>query len=448
MEGMEKEDVRRSTIRQVRWRILWFMLIPCIFNSIDRTNVGYAALQMNGELNFSPAIFGFGVSMFFVGYSIFQIPNSLAFERYGVRQFLAVTLVIWGVVGAGMALIHDPMSFYIMRFLIGCAEAGFAGAVIYLFGCWMPQEARARATAVNTLAISLTAMLSGPISGWLIEHHIGGISGWQWMFIVEGAPAALIGIIIWFYLPNNPDEASFLSPQQRAWLNAELASDQAGVARRGALTFRDALTNLRVWLLVGVWFAVLLGFYAITYWLPLAIKQVAGVGISDVEIGALSSLPWVSAMIGGLVNTWHSDRTQERYWHLGGAMLLTAFGLAFAFSVTDPRLSLLGLVITGFGLGSAHGVFWTVPMTFLTGAAAAGGYAVLNLFGNFSGFFGSNLVGIIRQQTGSYTMALYAISLVMVLGAALLILVHRISAAKARSDALTDRIAASSLGGT
>jgi MFS transporter, ACS family, tartrate transporter len=435
------DDIKRSTIRLVRRRILWFMLIACIFNAIDRSNVGYAALQMNGELHFSPAIFGFGVSMFFVGYSIFQIPNSLAFERYGVRQFLAVMLIVWGIVGAGMALIHDPLSFYVMRFLIGCAEAGFPGAVIYLFGCWMPHESRARATSVNTLAITLTAIFSGPISGWLIEHHIGGISGWQWMFIVEGAPAALIGIFIWFYLPNNPNEASFLSQEQRSWLNDELARDQMRIKRHGASTFRDAVTNLRVWLLVGVWFAVLLGFYAISYWLPLAIKQVAGPGLSNVEVGALSSLPWIGALIGVFANTWHSDRTQERFWHLGGAMLLTAFGLAFAFSVSNPWLSLVGLAVTGVGLGGAHGVFWTVPMNFLTGAAAAGGYALLNLFGNFAGFFGSNLVGIIRQETGSFTMALYAISLVTVLGAALLIPVHRISAAKGRSEALTERIA-------
>jgi sugar phosphate permease len=442
------DDLRRSTIRLVRRRILWFMLIPCIFNSIDRTNVGYAALQMNDQLGFSPVIFGFGVSMFFVGYSIFQIPNSLAFERFGVRQFLAVTLVIWGVVGAGMALIHDPMSFYVMRFLIGCAEAGFAGAVIYLFGSWMPHESRARATAVNTLAISLTAIFSGPISGWLIEHPVGGLAGWQWMFLIEGAPAALIGIVIWFYLPNNPDEATFLSPEQRSWLNAELANDQAQIKRHGASTFRAAMTNLRVWLLVGVWFAVLLGFYAITYWLPLAIKQVGSAGLSDVEIGALSSLPWIGAMIGLFANTWHSDRTRERFWHLGGAMMLVAFGLFFAFSVSNPWLSLLGLVFTGVGLGGAHGVFWTVPMTFLTGAAAAGGYALLNLFGNFSGFFGSSIIGVIRQETGSFTMALYAVALVTVLGAALLIPIYFISAAKGRKDAQTDKVAeANPLGG-
>jgi ACS family tartrate transporter-like MFS transporter len=435
------DEIRRSTIRLVRRRILWFMLIACIFNAIDRSNVGYAALQMNGELHFSPAVFGFGVSMFFVGYSIFQIPNSMVFERWGVRQLLAVMLVIWGIVGAGMAFIHDPLSFYVMRFLIGCAEAGFPGAVIYLFGCWMPHEARARATSVNTLAITLTAIFSGPISGWLIEHHIGGISGWQWMFIIEGAPAALIGVIIWFYLPNNPNEASFLSTEQRDWLNAELARDEKRIRRHGGSTFRDAATSLRVWLLVGVWFAILLGFYGISYWLPLAIKQVAGPGLSNVEIGALSSLPWIGAMIGVFGNTWHSDKTQERFWHLGGAMLLTAAGLAFAFSVSNPWLSLVGLVFTGIGLGGAHGVFWTVPMTFLTGAAAAGGYALLNLFGNFAGFFGANLIGLIREETGSFTMALYTISFVTVLGAALLIPVYRINAAKGRREMLQEKTA-------
>jgi sugar phosphate permease len=419
------EEMKHKTLLSIRCRIVSFMLLVCIFNGIDRQNVAFAALQMNQELHFTPEVFGFGVSMFFIGYSALQIPNGIAFKHFGVRRVLAVILILWGIIGSSMAWTDSAATFAILRFIMGCAEAGVPGGIIFLFGNWMPRAARAQAAATNTFAISITTILLAAVSGWLLDHPFGGLSGWRWMYLVEGAPAALLGIVTFFYLPDSPAEARWLTPDQRQWLTDELTREAAAIRVEGSSTFRDAWTDRRVWLLCLVWFAVLLGFYALQFWLPLAVQQISGTHLTSFEIGLVTALPWIGALAGTWVNTRHSDKTQERYWHVGGAMLITALSLVATLSIHNPWIALICLTAAAFGLGAAHGVFWTIPMSFLTGTAAAAGYAILNLCGNLSGFLGANFVGIVRQRTGDFGLAFYVIASIIVLCATLLVPVHR-----------------------
>jgi ACS family tartrate transporter-like MFS transporter len=421
-------DIGRVTVRRITYRVLWFTYILYIFSSVDRTNVGFAALQMNAALHFTAEQYGFGVSMFFVSFLIFQVPNSLAFKRFGARECLSVMLVLWGIVGVAMALTRDPVSFSVLRFLMGAAEGGFPAGIIYLMSCWFPKEARGSAASKNMLAISTAAIIGAPLSGWLLGQHPFGLAGWQWMYIAEGAPAVLFGVITWFYLANGPAKVNWLTKEQKDWLVKELASEEKKIERTGASRFRDAMADSRVWLLFGVWFAVLLGVAALNFWMPVAIKQIGHV-TSDLQVGLLSMLPWIGAMAGCVINARHSDRTQERSWHIGGAMLLAAAGLV-ACAAPSPAIAYGGLIVAGIGIGAAHAVFWTLPMGFLSGAAAAGGFGVINLFGNLSGFIGPNMIGFVRQQTGSYDIAIYIQAAILVLGAALLIPIGRRSAAR------------------
>lgn len=425
------DEIKRSTLTAVRLRIISLMLLVCVVNVVDRQNVGFAALQMNKDLHFTPEVFGFGVSMFFVSYSILQIPNGLAFQYFGARRVLTVVLILWGVIGSAQALVNNAQSFFVLRFLMGAAEAGVPGGIILLFGNWMPREARARAAATNTFAISLTIVLLSAGSGWLLDHPVGGLSGWRWMYLAEGAPAVLLGVIIFFYLPDSPKEARWLSPVQRAWLTGELEREAASIRMVGSSTFRHVWTDARVWLLCIVWFSILLGFYALQYWLPLAVQQISGEHLTNAEVGLISALPWVGAVLGTWINSRHSDKTQERYWHLGGAMLLAACLLMISLSLRNPWLALLGLTLSACGLGAAHGVFWTVPMSFLTGTAAATGYSLLNLCGNLSGFFGSSVVGIVRERTGSFSPAFYLIAALMIVCATLLVPIRRLTRSRA-----------------
>jgi MFS family permease len=410
-------------MNKVVWRIVPLIFVLFIANSIDRVNVSFAALQMNTELGFSPRVYGFGVGMFFVSYLIFQIPVSLFAKRVGVRLCLGLMSVAWGLSAAGMALVHSPTEFYVLRFILGLTEAGFAPVTLYFYSIWIPARYRARVTSKNTIAIAVSIVIGAPLSGWLMTstHTLGGLSGWRWMFIAEGCVPVLLGLFTLYYLPNSPQEAKWLSADEKSHLLAQLDSESAPgtAAAERVSSLPRTVSSPRVWACAGAWFALTMGVYGVIFWLPQAIKHLSNFG--DFTVAIFAAIPWFVAGIAMWLNARHSDRRGERLWHVVLPTVIGAVGLAGSVSVaagaTGYAMLLLGLI----GLGAAQAVFWAIPMDFMKGAAAAGGFAFINLCGNLAGLVGPNVIGWIRQSTGSFSNVAYFLAAVLLLGALLLV---------------------------
>ncbi|NML34492.1 MFS transporter [Paraburkholderia antibiotica] len=419
-----------DVMRKVVWHIVPLIFVLFILNSIDRVNVSFAALQMNAELGFTPRVYGFGVGMFFVSYLLFQIPIAFAARRYGVRVCLGLMSIAWGLAAAGMSLVHTPTQFYALRFLLGVTEAGFAPVTLYYYSVWIPAQYRARVTSKNTIAIAVSIVIGAPLSGWLMTstHTLGGLSGWRWMFVAEGVVPVLLGLYTLLRLPETPHDAAWLGADERALLLARLDADagahttHAGSAARVSALPRTA-GSLRLWACAGAWFALTMGVYGIIFWLPQAIKHLSHFG--DFTVAVLAATPWVFAGVAMWLNALHSDRRTERLWHVVLPTLVGAFGLA-ASVVAGAGASAYAMLLVGLiGLGAAQAVFWAVPMDFLKGAAAAGGFALINLCGNLAGLIGPNVIGWIRQTTGSFENVAYFLAAVLLLGALLLALALR-----------------------
>ncbi|QGZ63334.1 MFS transporter [Paraburkholderia acidisoli] len=419
-----------DVMRKVVWRIVPLIFLLFILNSIDRVNVSFAALQMNAELGFTPRVYGFGVGMFFVSYLLFQIPIAMAARSYGVRVCLGLMSIAWGLAAAGMSLVHTPTQFYVLRFLLGVTEAGFAPVTLYYYSVWIPARYRARVTSKNTIAIAVSIVIGAPLSGWLMTstHTLGGLSGWRWMFVAEGLVPVLLGIYTLLKLPETPRDAAWLNEAERAWLLAKLDDDAATRTQHAHSTERvralpRTAGSLRLWACAGAWFALTMGVYGVIFWLPQAIKHLSNFG--DFTVAVLAATPWVFAGVAMWLNARHSDRHAERLWHVVLPTLVGALGLAASVVVGGGASAYAMLLLGLIGLGAAQAVFWAVPMDFMKGAAAAGGFAFINLCGNLAGLLGPNVIGWIRQSTGSFADVAYFLAVVLLLGALLLALALR-----------------------
>jgi ACS family tartrate transporter-like MFS transporter len=413
---------------EIRNRITLRLVAPLMFltflNSLDRVNTSFAALQMNSDLGLSPEMYGSGAGVFFFGYLAFQFPHTSLLRRIGARRWIFGAALFWGSVATCMAFIQSARHFFALRFLLGVAESGFAPGIIYYMSQWMPQRFRAWAIAGSMLAIPISVVLGGPLSGWLMTLAGPlGMRGWRLMFVVEALPTIVAGFVALWYFVDSPSQAKWLTAEQKAWLLAELENDRKQDPPADSLSFWQLLSSGRLWAVAGVWFTLMAGAYGIIFWLPLVIKQVSGRG--DFEVGVLSALPWLGLGAGMLVNAWHSDRTQERYLHIGIPALLAAVGLALACSVSQGWLALVCLIIGGFGLGGAQGAFWALPTSFLTGGAAAAGITLINLLGSSGGLVAPPWIGWIRVRTGSFAAPVYALAGLLLVGALLLIVVRR-----------------------
>jgi ACS family tartrate transporter-like MFS transporter len=399
-----------------------FLFIELLLNSIDRVNVSFAALQMNAELGFDPKTYGFGVGLFFLTYMLFQLPMAAALERWGVARPLAIMIVAWGLTSALMGFVHGKTEFYLLRLLLGAAEAGSATATLIFMATWVPQKAAGRFMSRVGMAMPVALLLGAPLSGWLMTrlHGMGGLSGWRWMFFAEGGITVLLGVFAWYWLAPTPAQAKWLSPEQRAWLLDKVAADAARSAKEGAgshlKTLADVLRSGQVWLFSMSLFTVAMGFYGLSYWLPQLIQSLR-TEADIMTISILTMLPAAAHVLGIWVFGWSADKHDERRWHFCAGAVIGSFGLACSTFFSDPWISLALLTLGGFGLGSAHAVFFGIPVGYLRGApAAAMGFGLINLLSHISGLAGSNAIGWMRERTGSFTSSLYMLAVVLLLG--------------------------------
>jgi len=421
-------DIETSTIAAVSRRLIPFLFLLFVVNFLDRVNVGFAALQMNADLGFTPEIFGFGVGLFFIAYLLFEIPSNLLMQKVGARFWIARIMISWGVLSTAMAFISGTTSFYALRFLLGLAEAGFVPGILLYLGQWFPAKARAAAVAKFMTASAISIVIGAPISGAVMSlGGFLGLKGWQWMFILEGVPAVLLGLVVLAYLTDRPGGANWLSAEQRAWLTATLEREAAAKSGHGMSDLRAGLRDSKIWLIGAVYFCIGIGFYGVSLWLPQIVRQLSG--LSSFMVGLLTALPFMGAAAAMVLNGRHSDRTGERRWHVIVSCLLGAAGFGIGALATSPVVAFLGVCLGAIGIWGSIGVFWSLPMAFLGSTAAAAGIALVNSLGNVGGFVGPYLIGWLRARTPDFSASLLLIAGFLVLGCLLVAVLQRDRAA-------------------
>lgn len=399
-------------------RLLPFLGLLYVVSFLDRVNVGYAALTMNADLGLSASAFGAGAGIFFLGYFLFEIPSNLILQRVGARTWIARILVTWGIVSAGMAAVQGPTSFYLARFLLGIAEAGFFPGIILYLTYWFPADTRARIIGWFMLAIPVSNVIGAPLSTALLDRPLFGLTGWQTMFVLEGLPAIILGFVVLAWLPDRPAQATWLTPAEREALEALVARQAPSPTR-----LRDALASGRVWVLALTYFGLVIGLYGLGFWAPQIIRSLGT--LSNAEIGMLSAIPYLVAGVAMVFWGRHSDATRERVWHVCLPAWLGAAGFLASGLVTNPVAALLALTAGAIGIYAALPVFWTFPTALLGGTAAAGGIALVNSLGNLGGYLGPFAVGWLRDTTGSYAAGLYVLAASMALAGACVLVVGR-----------------------
>jgi ACS family tartrate transporter-like MFS transporter len=390
---------------------------------IDRVNIGFAALTMNKDLGFSPTVFGFGAGIFFLGYFLFEVPSNLVLDKVGARIWIARVMITWGLISGAMAFVQGATSFYVLRFLLGAAEAGFFPGIILYLSYWFPARQRAAVTAVFMAAAPLSTVLGSPVSGALLEMHgILGLSGWQWMFIVEAVPALILGVVVLFYMTDRPEKATWLRDEERHWLVTTMNAEAAKKAGTASHSVWRGLADLRVIALSLVYFGTSAGLYTLGIWAPQIIKEF---GLSSLQVGFLNALPGVVAVVAMVLWARHSDRSGERTWHVVGACLLASLGLVLAGFAGSVIAVLLALTLVNVGISAAKPPLWSMPTLFLSGSAAAAGIATINSIGNLGGFVGPAMIGWIKDLTGSFQGGLFFVAGLLVLSAVLTLVLAR-----------------------
>jgi ACS family tartrate transporter-like MFS transporter len=408
-------------------RLIPFLLLLYIIAWLDRVNVGFAALQMNQDLGFSPAVYGLGAGLFFIGYALFEVPSNLVLARVGARRWIARIMFTWGLISAAMMFVRGPTSFYILRFLLGVAEAGFFPGIIYYLSMWYPAAQRARAVSWFMVAIPLTIVIGGPLAGYLLDMDgLGGLRGWQWLFLIEGLPAVLLGVIVFFYLTERPEEAQWLEPAERTWLNDTIHAEQVRARERHGVGLGRALLHPVVWVLGFIAFAFQCGSYGLSLWIPQIIKGLSG--FTDFEVGLTSAIPYFAAALGMVAIGANSDRTGERFWHIAASLLVGAVGFTASAYLVSPVPALIALTVAAVGDLGGRGPFWALPGRFLAGHASAGGIALINTVGALGGFVGPSVVGFVKNATGSFTGGLVLLAALLVVSAFATLFLRRAAA--------------------
>ena len=421
MTGSTADAALEAAAAKVRRRLVPFLFLLYIFAYLDRINVGFASLQMNRALGFSAAVYGFGAGVFFLSYTAFEIPSNVILARVGARRWIARIMITWGIASAAMMFVRDATSFYTLRFVLGAAEAGFFPGIIYYLTRWVPARERARTVASFMTAVVTAGIVGGPISGALLSMDgFAGLAGWQWMFLLEGVPATLLGFVVLGVLVETPADARWLTTEEKTALLTRIAAEHdaaSGRAQRAA----DALRHPMVWRLAMVYFVVPVALYAFGFFLP-QILQAASAG-TPLQIGVLSAVPYLAGAIGMLVTARQSDRTGERRWFVALGAAVAGAGLIGTAFVHGLAPSLLLLSVAMLGLASMFGPFWTLATSFVHGAGAAAGIALINSVGNVGGFVGPYGIGYLRDLTNGFAAGLIAIGLIVLAGGALVLTV-------------------------
>jgi len=383
---------------------------------LDRVNVGFARLQMLGDLGFSDTVYGFGAGMFFIGYFTFEVPSNIILHRVGARTWIARIMITWGIVSALFMFIRSPMSFYVLRFVLGVAEAGFFPGIILYLTYWFPSDRRGRMISMFMMAIPLSGILGGPLSGWIMATFsgIGGLAGWQWLFLLEAAPAVIVGVVVLLYLDNGIRSARWLTPAEKELLERNLAEDNAHIEPHGSLG--AVLADPRVALMCVIYFTIVMGQYGLTFWMP-TLVQAAGIS-GTLKIGLFTAIPYGAGAIAMIFFGRSADRRRKRRWHAAGSMLIGAVGMTMsAIAGTNTAVAIACLTIASTGVFSCAPLFWSLPTAFLSGAAAAAGIAAINSIGNLAGFVSPYVVGWLKDLTHSTQAGMYAVSAVLAAGA-------------------------------
>ncbi|MFJ9082689.1 MFS transporter [Streptomyces sp. NPDC102340] len=401
--------------RKVSRRLLPPLFVMFVLSFLDRTNVALVKTHLETDVGIDAAAFGLGAGIFFVGYAVLGVPSNLALHRIGARRWLAGLMFVWGLLSCAMALVSSPTTFYLLRFLLGAAEAGFFPGVILYITYWFAGPDRGRATGVFQSAVAVSSIIGNPLGGYLIGlHGLAGIDGWKWMFLLEGAPTVVMALAIPWLLTDRPEQATWLTDEERRLLIDRIAADRPAADADAPQRAGEILRDSRVLRLMFVYFAIQISVYGVTFWLPALVGRIDGLG--DVGIGFVSALPWIFALAGVLILPWWSDRTGDRRGPLRLALLLTVLGLLGGV-VLPPVPAVAALCVAAFGFLGAQPVFWTVPPTILAGVQIAGTIPLISGFGNLGGFVGPYVMGAVESGTGSQSGGLYLIAVLAAAGA-------------------------------
>jgi MFS transporter, ACS family, tartrate transporter len=413
------------TLRKVTFRLIPFLFVLYIVAWLDRVNVGFAALQMNSDLGFSSAAFGFGSGVFFVGYCLFEVPSNLVLHRVGARRWIARIIMSWGAISVAMMFVRTTLAFYFLRFLLGAAEAGFFPGMIYYLSLWYPEAQRARAIAAFMTAVPVSGVIGGPLSGVLLSlNGICGLAGWQWLFLIEGLPAILLGVIVLVYLTDHPEAAHWLSPAERHWLVSKLATERAACTAAHPIGTVAALSNPTVWQLGIIFLLAAIGFYGYSFWAPLIIKSLTG--SSDLGVGFILGAISAVTIAFMVLNSAHSDRTDERPLHVAVPLLISAAGFFGCALLSEPGLAVISLALVPIGHCAAYGPFFSMPPRFLTGAPAAAGIALVVTIANVGGFVGPTLMGAMKDRMGTHSFAFMLLAACAIVAAFLALRLRRV----------------------
>jgi MFS family permease len=405
-------EIERAAFRKAAWRLVPFLTLGYLLNYMDRNNVGFAALTMNSDTGLTATQFGFGAGILFLSYSAFEIPSNIALYRFGARRWIARIMITWGIVSAATAFVTGPTSWYVLRFLLGVAEAGFFPGITYYIATWFPAEYRARMLAWFLVAIPASTVVGGPVSGMILQMNgVAGLAGWKWLFIIEGLPAALLGVAALWLLPDRPEAATFLTAAERRAVQARIASERRDNEQRHLWA---AISDKRVLVLTLSQFGFTAGSYGVGIWLPQIIKNA---GLSNLEIGFLTGACYVIASVAMIAWAMWVDRTGKKIDNLTLACVVATVGLFLAITSSNVWISLSWITLALIGITSARAIFWTIPTRFLTGMAAAGGLAFINSVGTIGGFVGPYAVGWLRDATGSFNAGLMAMAVLLAMSA-------------------------------
>ncbi|MBA2812977.1 MFS transporter [Streptomyces sp. KM273126] len=410
-------DRENAVYRKVVRRIVPFLILCYVVSYLDRVNVGFAKLQMSDDLGFSEAAYGLGAGLFFIGYFFFEVPSNLMLQRVGARRWIARIMITWGLVSASFVFVTNEATFYVLRFLLGAAEAGFYPGVILYCTYWFPSHRRARVIAMFMSAIPVAGIFGNPLSGWIMDRFQGvsGWQGWQWMFLLEAIPAVVIGVATLFYLDDSVRGAKWLTDEEKAVVERAVAEDNAHQTVHGRVW--DAFREPKVWLMCLIYFCFVMGQYALTFWMPTFVESTGIEG--GLAIGVLSAVPFLAALVAMNLFGRSADKRRERRWHLVVPSLMGAVGFSLAAGWTgSTALSLTALSFAAAGVLTCAPLFWSLPTAFLGGTAAAVGLAAINSVGNLAGFVSPYMIGALKDATGSTSLPMYVLALTLVAGAA------------------------------